>query len=85
MPTPACHSVGRSATASRGHKERPSPGVAGAVDTVLRTIRSGVPIARTDLLDVLTVAAVNRFSDTTLEERPALFLKFHGTRSAVEE
>src|SRR5258708_10055784 len=63
----------------------PFPGVAGAVDTVIRTIQRGVPIARAELLDALTVAAVNRYSNTKLEERPTLFLEFHGTPSGVEE
>jgi D-lactate dehydrogenase (cytochrome) len=63
----------------------PFPDVASAVDTVIRTIQRGVPIARAELLDSLTIAAVNRYSKTTLKERPTLFLEFHGTRSAVEE
>jgi D-lactate dehydrogenase (cytochrome) len=63
----------------------PFPDVAGAVDTVIRTIRRGVPIARAELLDALTVAAVNRYSRTRLAERPTLFLEFHGTPSGVAE
>jgi D-lactate dehydrogenase (cytochrome) len=63
----------------------PFPDVAGAVDAVIRTIRRGVPVARAELLDALTVAAVNRYSKTTLDERPTLFLEFHGTPSGVAE
>jgi D-lactate dehydrogenase (cytochrome) len=63
----------------------PFPDVAGAVDTVIRTIRRGVPIARAELLDALTVAAVNRYSNTRLVERPTLFLEFHGSPSGVAE
>jgi D-lactate dehydrogenase (cytochrome) len=63
----------------------PFPDVAGAVNAVIRTIRRGVPIARAELLDALTVAAVNRYSNTKLKEQPTLFLEFHGTRSGVEE
>ena len=63
----------------------PFPDVAGAVDTVIRTIQRGVPIARAELLDALTVAAVNRYSKTELKEQPTLFLEFHGTPSSVEE
>ena len=63
----------------------PFPDVAGAVDTVIRTIQRGVPIARAELLDALTVTAVNRYSKTTLKEQPTLFLEFHGTPSSVEE
>src|SRR5919199_6626883 len=57
----------------------PFPDVAGAVGTVIRTIQRGIPIARAELLDALTVAAVNRYSHTTLREQPTLFLEFHGT------
>ena len=63
----------------------PFPDVAGAVDTVIRTIQRGVPIARAELLDALTVTAVNRYSKTKLKEQPTLFLEFHGTPSSVEE
>src|SRR5262249_50421803 len=63
----------------------PFPDVAGAVSTVIRTIQRGVPIARAELLDALTVAAVNRYSATELKEQPTLFLEFHGTASSVEE
>src|SRR5262245_49197101 len=63
----------------------PFPDVAGAVDTVIRTIQRGVPIARAELLDALTVAAVNRYSKTQLMEQPTLFLEFHGTAASVRE
>ena len=63
----------------------PFPDVAGAVNTVIRTIQRGVPIARAELLDALTVTAVNRYSKTELKEQPTLFLEFHGTPSSVEE
>ena len=63
----------------------PFPDVAGAVNTVIRTIQRGVPIARAELLDALSVTAVNRYSKTTLKEQPTLFLEFHGTPSGVEE
>jgi D-lactate dehydrogenase (cytochrome) len=63
----------------------PFPDVAGAVNAVIRTIQRGVPIARAELLDALSVTAVNRYSKTTLKEQPTLFLEFHGTPSSVEE
>jgi D-lactate dehydrogenase (cytochrome) len=63
----------------------PFPEVAGAVNTVIRTIQRGVPIARAELLDALSVTAVNRYSNTTLKEQPTLFLEFHGTPASVEQ
>lgn len=63
----------------------PFPDIAGAVNTVIRTIQHGVPVARAELLDALTVTAVNRYSRTTLKEQPTLFVEFHGTHSGVQE
>ena len=61
------------------------PDVASAVRTVIQTIQLGVPVARIELLDTLTVHAVNRFSKTTLRESPMLFFEFHGSPTSVEE
>src|SRR6202142_118345 len=44
-----------------------------AVKTVIQTIQLGVPVARMELLDTLTIQAVNRFSKTALREAPTLF------------
>jgi D-lactate dehydrogenase (cytochrome) len=63
----------------------PFPDVAGAVDTVIRTVQRGIPVARAELLDALTIAAVNRYNETTLREQPTLFLEFHGTPAGVKE
>lgn len=59
--------------------------VGGAVDTVIATIQSGVPIARMELLDKAAITACNRQSGLDLPERPMLFLEFHGSESAVRD
>lgn len=61
------------------------PDVAAAVNTVIATIQMGVPVARIELLDALTLKAVNQYSKTTLAEQPTLFFEFHGSSSAVAE
>ena len=61
------------------------PSVDAAVDTVIQTIQLGVPVARVELLDALTLQAINRYSKTTLPEAPTLFFEFHGSDSGVQE
>jgi D-lactate dehydrogenase (cytochrome) len=59
--------------------------VADAVDTVMQTIQLGVPIARIELLDRLSMTAINRFSKLSMREAPTLFFEFHGSPAGVEE
>ncbi len=61
------------------------PDVDSAVRTVIQTIQLGVPVARIELLDSLTVQAINRYSKTSLREAPMLFFEFHGSPAGVEE
>ncbi|SIR47206.1 D-lactate dehydrogenase (cytochrome) [Aromatoleum tolulyticum] len=61
------------------------PDVDDAVRTVIQTIQLGVPVARIELLDTLTVQAINRYSKTSLREAPMLFFEFHGSAAGVEE
>jgi len=59
--------------------------LSGAVDTVVRTIQSGVPVARAELMDEVQVRAVNLRSGLGLAEAPTLFFEFHGSQRYVEE
>ena len=61
------------------------PTVDAAARTVIETIQMGVPIARCELLDALTIRAVNRYSKLKLREAPMLLCEFHGTPASVEE
>lgn len=61
------------------------PDLDSAVQTVIQTIQLGVPVARIELLDALTVQAVNRYSKTTLREEPLLLFEFHGSPNGVQE
>ena len=61
------------------------PTVAAAVDSVIEAIQCGIPLARVELLDTLTVKAVNRYSKLALREAPTLWYEFHGTARGVEE
>jgi D-lactate dehydrogenase (cytochrome) len=59
--------------------------IEGAVDTVIETIQSAVPIARMELLDEAAIRACNRQSALGLPELPTLFLEFHGSESGVAD
>lgn len=59
--------------------------VEGAVDTVIATIQSAIPVARMELLDEAAILACNRQSGIGLPERPTLFIELHGSDSAVHE
>ena len=61
------------------------PTVTAAVDSVIEAIQCGIPLARVELLDTLTVTAVNRYSKLGLREAPTLWYEFHGTPRGVEE
>ncbi len=59
--------------------------MAGAVDTVIQTLQSGIPIARSEALCATTMRAINAHSKMAHREQPTLFLEFHGTTASVEE
>ena len=61
------------------------PSVDAAVQTTIATIQLGVPIARCELLDALTVKAVNQRDRLGLPELPLLLFEFHGSAASVEE
>nr|WP_304656261.1 FAD-linked oxidase C-terminal domain-containing protein [Neorhizobium galegae] len=57
----------------------------GAVEAVVATIQSGIPVARIEFLDEVAVEAANRHAGLTLKLAPTLFLEFHGSPRWVEE
>ena len=61
------------------------PGIDEAVNTVVLTIQSGVPVARIELLDALTMDAVNKYSKLDYPVAPTLFFEFHGSHASVAE
>jgi len=53
-----------------------------ATDTVFQIMRSGLSPAALEFLDASTVQVVNQFKKLSLEERPTLFIEFHGASGA---
>ena len=63
----------------------PFPTIADAVNTVIRVIQSGIPVARIELLDEMQMRASNHYSKLDYAEQPTLFIEFHGTEAGVAE
>ncbi|WP_238365315.1 FAD-binding oxidoreductase [Mesobacterium pallidum] len=56
-----------------------------AVNCVILTIQSGIPMARIELVDGMMVKGFNAFAGSDLPEKPHLFLEFTGSPSGVAE
>ncbi len=61
------------------------PTLEDAVNTVIMTIQTGVPVARIELLDEAQMAAINKYSKLDHEVAPTLFFEFHGSPGGVAE
>jgi D-lactate dehydrogenase (cytochrome) len=61
------------------------PSIEAAANVVIKTIQTGVPVARIELADALQMDAINRYSKLDLPVAPTLWLEFHGTEASVEE
>ncbi len=61
------------------------PGMHAAVAAVIETIQSGIPMARIEFLDAVSVAAVNAANGFAMPETPHLMVEFHGSPAGVAE
>ena len=61
------------------------PSVEAAVNVVIKTVQTGVPVARIELADAAQMDAINRYSKVDLPVAPTLWLEFHGTEASVAE
>jgi D-lactate dehydrogenase (cytochrome) len=57
--------------------------VEGAMLFVTSLIQAGVPVARCELVDPLSIAAVNAHSGTRYPEEMTVFLEFHGNPAGI--
>ncbi len=57
----------------------------GAIDAVILTIQSGVPVSRIEFLDEVQMDALNRYSKMNFAVLPTLFFEFHGTERGIAE
>ncbi len=61
------------------------PSMDAACQAVMMTIQYGIPVARIELLDQMSVKAANAYSGLDLPETPLLLLEFHGSESGAAE
>jgi len=59
------------------------PSVEAACRAAAAVIGAGVPVARCELLDAATIAALNAYKGTDFPESPYLFVEFGGTEAGV--
>ena len=59
--------------------------LSGAVDTVINAIQIGLPLSRIELLDEVQISAINKYKNTSHEEKPTLFIEIHGSPLSVKE
>jgi len=57
----------------------------GACNAVIQSIQLGLGVARMELLDPPQIRAVNAYAKLGLEERPTLFLEFHGSEASARD
>ncbi|MFS4437340.1 FAD-binding oxidoreductase [Paracoccaceae bacterium GXU_MW_L88] len=59
--------------------------VESAVAAVIQTIQMGIPMARIELVDAMSIRAINLKTGSERPETPHLFLEFHGSEGGVAE
>jgi D-lactate dehydrogenase (cytochrome) len=57
----------------------------GACNAVIQSIQLGLGVARMELLDPPQIRAVNSYAKLALEEKPTLFLEFHGSEVGAHD
>lgn len=61
------------------------PSVEAATETIVTCLQYGVPLARAEMLDPLTMDAINKFSKMDHAVEPTVFFEFHGPPKSVDE
>ncbi len=56
-----------------------------AVQTVINTIQMGIPMARIEFVDDMSIRGFNLHDGTSFPEKPHLFIEFHGSEAGVKE
>ncbi|AIC94477.1 2-hydroxy-acid oxidase [Shouchella lehensis G1] len=60
------------------------PSLHDAVSSVTAVLQAGIPIARIELIDEISMMKVNQHNETQFPLSPTLFLEFHGNPQSVQ-
>ena len=61
------------------------PDTASAVNSVIMAVQMGLPVARMEYVDPMSIKAINAYSKMTMTETHHLFMEFHGSENGVAE
>ena len=61
------------------------PEVDDAIQSTIEALQYNIPLARIELLDNMSIKAVNGYSSSDLDVTPTLFIEFHGSEASVTE
>lgn len=61
------------------------PDIERAVHAVTGILSAGIPMARIELVDEPSIKQVNEYNELSYEEKPTLFLEFHGNEAGLEQ
>ena len=61
------------------------PSIEDAVNVVITAVQMGIPMARMELVDEMSIRAINAYSKMNYPEVPHLFMEFHGSDVGVKD
>ncbi len=61
------------------------PTINDAVNAVIMAVQMGIPMARMELIDQMSIRAINAYSNLNYPEVPHLFMEFHGSDIGVQD
>jgi len=61
------------------------PNIKDATEAVISIMQAGIPIARVELVDEVSIKQINRQNNTSFPITPTLFMEFHGNKLGLQQ